>query len=90
MTKQMQSLMSRVDGVTADIPPISILEPPTTGGADSKPSSARRRAEDRRRRLREARTKAGVVSARVPRAIEALALADPGEMHGELVVAGLL
>lgn len=90
MTTQMQNLMSRVDGMTADIPPTSILGPSTTGGMNSTPFAARRRAQDRRRRLREARTKAGVVSARVPRAIEALALTDPGDMHGELAAAGLL
>jgi hypothetical protein len=90
MTKQMQNLSSVTPSTRDIIPPISILEPPATGSADSNPFSARHRAEDRRRRMRKTRTKAGVVSARVPRAIEALALTDPGDMHGELVAAGLL
>lgn len=89
MTTQMQNLMSRVDGVTADIAPISILEPPATRGAQTA-REARRRSAQARRRRREARNRAGVLSGRVPRAIEALAFSETGDMHTDLLAAGLL
>jgi len=86
MTNQIQHLMSRVDGVSPGLAPVSILEPPTTQSA----REARRHSAQARRRHREARNRAGVLSGRVPRAIEALAFSEAGDMHTDLFAAGLL
>jgi hypothetical protein len=87
MTNQMQRLISRVDGMRPEVPPVSILEPSEPKTRSTAPALT---SGGRRRRQREARAKAGVLSGRAPRAIELLALAEASDMHGELLAAGLL
>jgi hypothetical protein len=87
MTDQMQRLLSRVDGVSAPLAPAALIGAPAT---DAKPSAGRRARETHRRAIRITRERAGVLSGRVPRAIEALIASDPSDLHDELLASGLL
>jgi hypothetical protein len=92
MTSQMKRTLTRVDGVTSPIEPIQFFGPDSSPRPES-PGATRRAREARRRAGRMARTRAGVVSGRVPRALEALLLAsDPSDslIHQDLAAAGLL
>jgi hypothetical protein len=87
MTDQMQRLLSRVDGVSSPVAPVALIGEPAT----SEPSSAGRRArEAHRRAIRKTRERAGVLTGRVPRALEALIASDPSDLHDELLASGLL
>jgi len=86
MSNQMQRLMSRVDGVQAPIGPVVLLGPAT----HTKPSSSRRTREAHRRAIRVTRERAGVLSGRVPRAVEAVVASEISDVHDELLAAGLL
>jgi hypothetical protein len=89
MTPQMQRLMNRVDGQITTVRPQTILPtldqvaatPSTPGAAARQVAIADEGAAPRA---------AGILLGRVPRAIERLALLEPGEMHLELQAAGLL
>ena len=86
MTNQMQRLLSRVDGVSAPIGPVALLGVPSA----ARPRASRRAGEAHRRAMRMTRQRAGVLSGRVPRAVEALAGTDISDVHDELLAAGLL
>jgi hypothetical protein len=87
MTPQMQRLLSRVDGISAPIAPVTLLPTPLT---KAKASGARRARDTHRRAIRVTRERAGVLSGRVPRAIEALLVSETSDVHGEMLAAGLL
>jgi len=87
MTNQMQRILSRVDGVSAPIAPVAVVGAPAP---DAKPSASRRARETRRRAVRITRERAGVLTGRVPRAIEALIASDPSDLHDEMLASGLL
>jgi hypothetical protein len=87
MTDQMQRLLSRVDGVSAPIAPAALVG---ASAPDAKPGAGRRARETHRRAIRITRERAGVLSGRVPRAIEALIASDPSDLHDELLASGLL
>lgn len=87
MTNQMQRLLSRVDGVSSPVAPVTLIGASAT---DAKPSAGRRARETHRRAIRITRERAGVLSGRVPRAIEALIASDPSDLHDELLASGLL
>lgn len=89
MATQIDNLLARVDGVPHTLPAASIL---STGADDvqARASRTRRTAAARRRGERDARQQACVTQGHVPRAIEMLALLEPGDMHAELAAASLL
>jgi hypothetical protein len=90
MTNQMQRLISRVDGMLPEVPPVSILTPVGSTYSDTAPTHDYGDSRARGRALRETRQRAGVLSGRVPRAIETLVCSEVGDMHAELLAAGLL
>jgi hypothetical protein len=87
MTNQMQRLLSRVDGVSSPIAPVVRIEESATSASSS---AGRRAREAHRRAIRKTRERAGVLSGRVPRALEALIASDPSDLHDELLASGLL
>lgn len=91
MTKQMQHLLNRVDGVSSPIGPIHIFGPDNAPAA-STTASATSHARPARRAERLVRTRAGACRGRVPRALEALVLDEPDDqlVHAALAAAGLL
>ena len=88
MSNQMQRLLSRVDCGFPTVPAVSILTPGGSPYSEPAPTDGGSRA--RGRALLETRQRAGVLSGRVPRAIEALVGTEVGDMHEELLAAGLL
>jgi hypothetical protein len=90
MSNQMQRLLSRVDGGFTTVPAVSILTPVGSTYSDTSPTHGHVDPRARGRALRETRQRAGVLSGRVPRAIEALVGSEVGDMHDELLAAGLL
>lgn len=93
MTAQMQRLLTRVDGITAPIAPVTLIPAVAT---ELAPGGPRRAAAARRRAIRITRQRAGVLSGRVPRTIEALIASETSEFHDdeihddELLALGLL
>jgi hypothetical protein len=85
MTQQMQRLTARVEGTGATVRPASILTPARELGTSA--SSAR---AARRRAHRAERDGGWVPTVRVPRAVAAVAFAEPSDVHTDLLAAGLL
>jgi hypothetical protein len=83
----MQRLLTRVDGLSAPIMPITLIPAPVT---HQKTSGARRARDTHRRAIRITRQRAGVLSGRVPRALEALLASETSDLHDELLAVGLL
>ena len=92
MTKQMEQLLTRVDGVSRPIGPIHIFGPGSTPSGGTAASASPRSHAARGRAQRLARTRAGERRGRVPRGLEALLLSEPSDLlvHEDLVAAGLL
>jgi hypothetical protein len=90
MSNQMQRLLSRVDGGFPTVPAVSILTPGGSTYSETAPTHSHGDSRARGRALRETRQRAGVLSGRVPRAIEALVGIEVSDMHEELLAAGLL
>lgn len=92
MTNSMKRALTRVDGITSPVGPLDILGTDNTAGED-RHGSGRIAREARRRAQRLARTRGGVITGRVPRAIEAALMvgeySDP-LIHSDLVAADLL
>jgi hypothetical protein len=86
----MQRLLSRVDGGFPTVPAVSILIPGGLPYTETAPTHSHADSRARGRALRETRQRAGVLSGRVPRAIEALVGIEVSDMHEELLAAGLL
>lgn len=90
MTNQMQRLMTRVDGALPSVTPASILNAPSPDGGRTRSNRRQQPASRPSRKHRAAPGGAGVLRGRVPRAIEALVVIEPGEMSSHLRAAGLL
>jgi len=92
MTSKMKRALNRVDGITNAVRPTHIFGPEGAPARDTGPKPTRRSSEARRRSARLARTRAGVLSGRAPRALEALLASEPSDLliHQDLVAAGLL
>jgi len=90
MTKQMQRLTARVDGLPATEPPTSIPTPFLLDGGQTQSITRQPSAIAIDDYDGPALGGAGVRRGCVPRAIEALALIEPGEMNGYLSAAGLM
>ncbi len=86
MSNQMQRLLSRFDAVQAPIGPVRLLDPATP----PTPSDSRRAREAHRRAIRMTRQRAGVLSGRAPRGVEALIASEASDVHDDLLAAGLL
>lgn len=92
MTSQMKRALTRVDGVRSPVRPIRIFGPDSAPAPSTSASATRRGREARRRAERRARTRAGIPSGRLPRALEALLVSEPSDLlvHQDLAAAGLL